>query len=191
MSRSWLTVVSLVALAAAGALPAHPAALAATAADAGAPAGNDAGAVASLAPAAARTVVTRTRAAAAVPGSAAPRSFACADNDLTVCLLGNRFEVTAKFSAPGGAGGNAHMVKLTDDSAYMWFFSADNVEAVMKVLNGCALNSRYWFFAGGLTNVDVVITVTDSNTNSITQYHNDQGTAFQPIQDTSALQVCP
>ncbi len=124
--------------------------------------------------------------------SATPQSFTCNTTDLAACLLDRRFEVAATFTAPnGGPAGNANMVQLTDDSAYLWFFSSDNVEVVLKVLNGCALNSRYWFFAGGLTNVDVVITITDSNTGTIKQYHNLQGTPFQPIQDTSALPVCP
>ena len=129
--------------------------------------------------------------AAAAGSGAIPQSFTCVPTDFGVCLLGGRFEVTARFSAPDGEAGNAHMVKLTDDSGYMWFFSSANVEVVMKVLNGCGLNSKYWFFAGGLTNVDVVITVTDSQSGAIIQYHNKQGTAFQPIQDTSALSVCP
>jgi hypothetical protein len=129
-------------------------------------------------------------AAAANPG-ATPQSFTCTTSDLVICLVGGRFQITARFAAPDGEAGNAHMVKLTDDSGYMWFFSSANVEAVMKVLNGCGLNSKYWFFAGGLTNVDVVITVADSQTGDVTQYHNAQGTPFQPIQDTSALPVCP
>jgi hypothetical protein len=130
-------------------------------------------------------------AAAARPG-ATLQSFTCMTTDQTVCLFGGRFQVSARFStANGGAAGNAHMVQLTDDSAYMWFFSSDNVEVVVKVLNGCALNGRYWFFAGGLTNVDVLITVTDSQTGAVKEAHNPQGTAFQPIQDTSALSVCP
>jgi hypothetical protein len=131
-------------------------------------------------------------AAGAVQPGATPQSFTCMTTDLTVCLNGGRFEVAARFAAPnGGPAGNAHMVQLTDGSAYMWFFSSDNVEAVLKVLNGCGVNSEYWFFAGGLTNVDVVITITDSKTGAIKQSHNPQGTPFQPIQDTSALPVCP
>ena len=175
MSKGLLTIVPLMALAAFGARPAQ------AAVDAAAPAvtGRHLDAL-------------RPQAAGAVQPGATPQSFTCVATDLTVCLFGGRFEVDAKFTAPnGGPAGSAHMVQLTDDSAYMWFFSSDNVEAVVKVLNGCALNSEYWFFAGGLTNVDVVITVTDSRTGTIKQAHNPQGTAFQPIQDTSALPVCP
>ncbi|MBV8200822.1 MAG: hypothetical protein JOZ15_09390 [Acidobacteria bacterium] len=128
--------------------------------------------------------------AGAGPGTA-PQAFTCVPTDLSICLYGGRFELTARFSAPDGEAGSAHLVKLTDDSGYMWFFPSGNVEVVAKVLNGCGINGKYWFFAGGLTNVDVVITVTDSQTGDITQYHNLQGTAFEPIQDTSALPVCP
>jgi hypothetical protein len=56
-----------------------------------------------------------------------------------------------------------------------------------KVPDDRPLNNRYWVFAGGLTNVNVVITVTDSQTGVIKTYTNLQGTAFRPIQDTSAF----
>ncbi len=62
---------------------------------------------------------------------------------------------------------------------------------VIKVLNGCSLNSNYWTFAGGLTNVNVILTVTDTQTGLIKTYINPQGSPFQPIQDTSAFATCP
>lgn len=125
------------------------------------------------------------------PRQTPPQTFTCPTNDMVVCLLSDRFEVTAQFAAANGQSGGAHMVKLTDDSAYMWFFSSDNVEVVLKVLDACPLNNEYWIFAGGLTNVAVMITVTDSSSGKFARYNNPQGTAFQPIQDTSALPVCP
>ena len=45
--------------------------------------------------------------------------------------------------------------------------------------------------AGGLTDVNVVLTVTDTMTGLVRTYVNPQGTAFQPIQDTSAFATCP
>ena len=62
---------------------------------------------------------------------------------------------------------------------------------VIKVLNACPLNQRYWVFAGGLTDVKVVVTVRDSQTGKIVTYINPSGTKFQPIQDTSAFATCP
>jgi hypothetical protein len=91
-----------------------------------------------------------------------------------------------------GATGFGHPVELTPDTGYFWFFNAENVEMVVKVLNGCSITNRWWVFAGGLTDVEVTLTVTDMLTGSTTkQYFNPQRTPFQPIQDTSAFATCP
>ncbi|HEY4563258.1 MAG TPA: hypothetical protein VIJ36_09775, partial [Thermoanaerobaculia bacterium] len=73
---------------------------------------------------------------------------------------------------------------------YFWFFDPANVETIVKVLNGCGLNQRYWVFAGGLTSVQTVITVRDTRTGIAKTYTNPQGTPFQPVQDTSAFMGC-
>ena len=63
---------------------------------------------------------------------------------------------------------------------------------VIKALNACALSpGRYWIFAGGLTNVRVVMTVTDTQTGVVKTYVNPQGTPFQVILDTDAFATCP
>ena len=80
---------------------------------------------------------------------------------------------------------------ITDNTGYLWFFKAANVEVVLKVLNGCASNGHYWFFAGGLTNVEVVIKVKDTLTGAEQTYTNPLGQPFQPIQDTAAFATCP
>jgi hypothetical protein len=116
---------------------------------------------------------------------------ACVPNSSTLCLNDNRFSVRATFETGGGQSGQAQVVKLTNDTGYFWFFDADNVEAVVKVLNGCGVNNRYWFFAGGLTNVRVVLTVTDTEAGVTNSYVNPLNQAFQPIQDTSAFATCP
>ena len=62
----------------------------------------------------------------------------------------------------------------------------------MKVLSGCTINNAYWVFAAGLTNVQVDLTVTDTTTGVVYTKQNPQGTAFVPIQDTSAFPAsCP
>ena len=57
-------------------------------------------------------------------------------------------------------------------------------------MNACGFNQRLWVFAGGLTNVATVITVTDTATGVTRTYANAQNTPFQPIQDTSAFTTC-
>jgi len=115
----------------------------------------------------------------------------CTANTTTLCLNKGRFEVHVQWTTPDGTTGAGQAVSLTGDTGFFWFFSPDNVEMVVKVLNGCGYNSSYWTFAGGLTDVQVAMTVTDTQTGATRTYTNPQRTAFQPIQDTSAFASCP
>ena len=116
---------------------------------------------------------------------------ACTPNATTLCLNNGRFRVTATFATNAGQSGNGMAVPETTDTGMFWFFSANNIEMILKVVNGCVLNSRYWVFAGGLTNVAVTMTVTDTANGTVRTYANPQGTAFAPIQDTDAFATCP
>jgi streptogramin lyase len=116
----------------------------------------------------------------------------CAPDGHTLCLNGDRFSVTASFRvASTDTATPATAVPLTGDSGYFWFFGPSNVELVVKVLNACAPFDSYWFFAAGLTDVEVEITVTDRHTGASKIYRNEAGTPFAPIQDTSAFSTCP
>ncbi len=117
-------------------------------------------------------------------------SGACVPGPTVLCLNDNRFAAVARFDAGGGNAGTASVVQLTPDTGYLWFFAPTNVEALVKVLDGCSLNGAYWVFAGGLTNVSVVLAVTDTRTGSVQTYTNPPGTTFQPIQDTNAFATC-
>src|SRR4029078_10543992 len=75
----------------------------------------------------------------------------CVATATAMCLNNNEFRVQALFVTNNGLSGEAHTVKLVTDSGYLWFFSESNIEAVVKVLDGCATKSPYWVFAGALT----------------------------------------
>src|SRR5262245_5798565 len=107
-----------------------------------------------------------------------------------LCLSEGRFDVRAKWTTRDGTSGTGHPLRLTGDTGYFWFFDPGNVEMIVKVLNGCPLNSRFWAFAGGLTDVEVAMIVTDTATGAVRSYSNPQGTAFVPIQDAAAFQGC-
>jgi plastocyanin len=115
----------------------------------------------------------------------------CLADANTLCLQQNRFQIRANWQTGAGQSGPARVVKLTEDTGYLWFFTESNVEAVVKVLDGCGLNQRHLVFAGGLTDVRVELTVTDTATGIPKTYVNPQGTSFQPIQDTGAFASCP
>jgi len=136
------------------------------------------------APAVAPSAPVQRVAASAIPNP-------CPPDPTHLCLGDSRFLVTVDWQTPDGTIGHGQAVPLTRDTGYFWFFNDTNLEMVLKVLNGCGLNQRYWVFAGGLTNVRVAITVTDTTTGTHVTYQNPQGTAFQPLQDTGAFATCP
>ncbi len=106
-------------------------------------------------------------------------------------LGGGRFRVSARWRDFDLVRGRGRPIALTEDTGFFWFFGMENVEVVVKVLDGCGFNQRYWVFAGGLTNVEVELTVEDTETGQVSGYFNPLGQAFQPIQDTDAFAICP
>ena len=95
--------------------------------------------------------------------------------------------MNVSWTKPDGSSGQGHAILLTKDTGYFWFFDSANIELVVKVLDGRGLNGKYWFFGAGLTNLKVVITVTNGQSGAVKTYLNPQGSAFQPVQDTSAF----
>lgn len=109
-----------------------------------------------------------------------------------LCFNQDRFSVVAQWKTSDGRSGTGTVVRLTEDSGYFWFFDPTNVELVFKVLDACTFSRpNYWFYAGGLTNVQVTITVTDSKTGATQTYSNPLNKPFQPIQDSAAFATCP
>src|SRR6478672_9469966 len=80
------------------------------------------------------------------------------------CAHDSRFFVQATFSAPtlGISNASATAISLTNDSGYFWFFSPNNVELVVKVVDGRAFNGFFWVFVGALSDVAYEIIVTDT-----------------------------
>lgn len=111
--------------------------------------------------------------------------------DIALFLQNDRFEVEVEWSTGPGGSGTGRGIPLTNETGYIWFFHPQNVEVVIKVLNGCGLNSRYWVFIAGLTDVEVDILVRDTSTGATKRYRNPRGTRFQAVQDTGAFAGCP
>lgn len=102
----------------------------------------------------------------------------CVASSTRLCLNNNRFGVQVAWNARGrtGGAGTATAVHLTGDTGYFWFFSSNNVELVVKVVDGRAFNDRYWVFYGAMSDVEYTVTVTDSVTGRVRSYFNPSGT---------------
>jgi hypothetical protein len=106
----------------------------------------------------------------AVPGGL------CVPSQTALCLNHGRFRVEASFNARGiGADGDAPTIPLTADAGGFWFFSPENVEVVVKVVDGTSFNEKVWVFVAGLSNVEYTLTVTDTAEGSIKTYFNPSG----------------
>jgi ELWxxDGT repeat protein len=102
-----------------------------------------------------------------------------------LCLQG-RFAVTATWGDFAGHKGEANAVSLTGDSGYLWFFSASDVEVILKIVDGRAINGKFWLFYGALSNVQYRLTVTDTATGRVRHYVNPLGD-LASVADTGAF----
>ena len=110
----------------------------------------------------------------------------CQVTATSLCLNQGRFRVSVQYRTAQGATGHGQAVALTGDTGYFTFFDAANVEIVLKVLDGRALNGQFWVYYGALTDVEYTVTVEDSRTGFRKTYFNPLGN-LASIGDTAAL----
>lgn len=110
-------------------------------------------------------------------------------------LLNGRFEVSVtgfNFASTPFVGKSVPLA--SNDSALFYFFQPANFELLVKVVDACSLNDRFWVFYAATTNVDFTLKVTDTFVpgpfNYIT-YHNPLGTQLATsIADSDAFATC-
>ncbi len=124
----------------------------------------------------------------AVRRSDLPRG--CTAGDQTLCLNEERFAVTVEWEKPDGETGVGTAISRTADTGSFWFFNPDNIELVIKILDGRTVNGHFWIFYGSLSNVAFTITVVDTVTGEKKQYQNPQGN-FASVGDINAFEVAP
>jgi hypothetical protein len=115
---------------------------------------------------------------------------ACVQDDDTLCLADDRFEVEIVWRTGQGQTGIGHGVPLSANSGTFWFFDASNAEMLIKVLDGCQGFNAFWVFFAATTNVDFTVTVTDTRSGVVKQYSNPAGRAAEPVQDTFTFATC-
>lgn len=127
-------------------------------------------------------------------------SSSCVPSDTVLCIDNNpgdrRFKITATFatSQAGGRSGDAQAIPLASlgvrQGGLFWFFQQSNPEMLVKVLNACTVNSKFWVFFSAGTNVGFRVTILDTVTGHEKIYVNPDLNPAPPLQDTSAFS-CP
>lgn len=110
----------------------------------------------------------------------------CAPDELTLCLNEGRFSVRVAWRDFEGNTGDGQAVPRTDDSGFFYFFEEENLELLIKVLDGREFNDAYWVFYGALSDVQYEITVVDTFVGPRRTYFNPEGN-LASVGDTVAF----
>ena len=133
---------------------------------------------------------TPSQSSAVYADSAIAPTAHCASGANEICL-GDRFRLAGTWRAIDGGTGVAVPQPLAASSAAFYFFAPDNLEILIKVLDACGLNARFWVFYAATTNVEFTLTVTDTKAGTVRKYFNPLDRPASPVQDTSAFATCP
>lgn len=86
-----------------------------------------------------------------------PEPEPCPDGAL--CLHGGEFEVSVTWTAGSEAGRGGPSALAGVDGGLFWFFSANNPEMLVKVLDGCGVNGYWWVYVAAATDVGFEVAV--------------------------------
>jgi hypothetical protein len=119
----------------------------------------------------------------------------CGSSTVNALCLQGRFQITTKFRnipPPGGpTNGDGHVVIAGANSGIFWFFSSDNWEIMVKAINGCGLNSRYWIYSAATTDQFYRMEVFDFQGLKSKIYFNYPGSPAPAVTDSDAFATCP
>ena len=115
---------------------------------------------------------------------------ACVPSEHALCLFDGRFRVSVEWENFEHLHGNAHAQTLTDESGLFWFFSPQNIEFLVKIVDVCGPYDRFWVFAAATTNVAYTMTVVDTVAHETKVYRNELGVSSPAIIDGDAFDTC-
>ena len=113
----------------------------------------------------------------------------CVPGPTVLCLDQNRFQVEVEWQDFTMTTGAAQTMSLTGLSGYFTFFTPTNVDLLVKIVDGGASGS-FWFFYGGLADLGYTITVTDRCSGAEKVYTNSLGTRAS-VADYDAFPLTP
>jgi len=115
----------------------------------------------------------------------------CSPGATNLCLSNNRFRVEVQWRDFENRTGPGQVVPFgSSDSGLFWFFGSNNWEMLVKIVDGCSLNQRFWVFSAATTTVEYTLTVTDTNSGQVKRYFNPAGTPAAALTDTNAFATC-
>ena len=95
--------------------------------------------------------------------------------ETTPLVFDGGYSVRMCYETPAGEVGEGKAgIWASGESGLLWFFSRDNAEVLIKVLNGCFYNNSRWVYVAPVTDLAFNLYVTDSEGRTWS-HHNRQG----------------
>ncbi len=105
----------------------------------------------------------------------------------TVLQFDGGYEVSMCYVTPDGPVGHAKAgIWASGQSGLLWFFSSDNAEVLVKVLDGCKHNGHFWVFVAPVTTLEFNLRVTGPDGRQWS-HTNSQGQTATVKSDLSAF----
>ncbi len=120
--------------------------------------------------------------------------YECSESEYNVCLQSARFHVEVQVFYKNSSGDQvsqkarvkkALLNSTNKTSSLFYFFSESNPELLVKVIDGCDVNGKYWVFGSAGTDLDYSVFVTDNATGIRRPYHRNSTNPL--INDASAF----
>lgn len=121
----------------------------------------------------------------------APAPLVCVSSATTLCLNRGRFRVEVSWDGSGLSGTGKVVPGASASSGVFSFANPTNWELMVKVVDACGRNGRYWVYSAAMTDIHHVVTVTDIATGQVKRYENPAGLLSPATIDTDAFPTCP
>ena len=98
--------------------------------------------------------------------------YGCFEDGWSDCVGEGRFKVEAEYGTSGGelAPALIREAHLGDSGTLFYFYSWDNPELLVKVLDGCGVNGHHWVFGSAATDREYVVRVEDLRNGTRQEY---------------------
>lgn len=109
----------------------------------------------------------------------------------SLALHGGRFRATVAWrDFQGNTGQGALVPGHARSSGLFSFFTPDNWEVMVKLLDGCTVNGRFWAFVAAATSVEYTLRIEDLVTGEIWERTNPLGVLSPAFADVEAFAGC-
>lgn len=116
----------------------------------------------------------------------------CVPSDRTLCLVDKRFRVQVTWTQSPVFNLPAGIVELQgDEGAVLHLTDADKPELMIRLLDGCSINNRFWFLYATDSTTEFTVRITDTRSGMEKTYHIPMNMPPGAITDMVALETCP